>query len=275
MDLLEDFILKYEMKGFELISKRKLKFGLRIFLKKELEGWSAGFEGVYIYYYDGSASLDSIRECLSDYIKFYEAETFGDGDKGFFLCSAIDEKIFNGLKKVKIEDSEIRSSLKPVILSRTNEIKAREQQRSTSNKKKQLFIVHGRDKAPAFELQRLLEKELNLESVLLQDQPNSGKTIIEKFEHHSNVDYAFVILTPDDIGALKGEKPKNRARQNVVFELGAFTAKIGRDKVCILLKGDVELPSDIQGIGYHRFHDSVEEVFLKIKKELVNAKVLA
>jgi len=274
MDLLQDFILKYEMKGFEIISRRKLKFGLRVFLKKDIDGWSSGFEGIYIYYYDGSASLESIRECLKDYSEFYEEEEFGEGDKGFFLCSAIDEKVFNSLKKVKIEDSEIRNSLKPIVLERTGVMEARGPQPIMTNKKKQLFIVHGRDKTPALELQRLLEKELELDSFLLQDQPHGGKTLIEKIEGYSNVDYAFVILTPDDIGALKGEELMDRGRQNVVFEWGLFVAKIGRDRMCVLLKGDIELPSDMHGIGYHRFHESVEEVFLKIKKELANAKIL-
>lgn len=273
MDLLQDFILKYEMKGFETITKKKLKFGLRVFLKKNL-GWFSGFEGVYIYYHDGSASLDSIRECLKDYSEFYQEENFGSGDKGFFLCSAIDEKVFNGLKKVKIEDSEIRNSLKPIVLERTGISAAEELQPRKTNKKKQLFIVHGRDKTPALELQRLLEKELELDSFLLQDQPHGGKTLIEKIEEYSNVDYAFVILTPDDVGALKGEKLKDRSRQNVVLEWGLFAAKIGRDKTCVLLKGDIELPSDMNGIGYLRFHESVEEAFLKIKRELAKAKII-
>jgi len=274
MDLLEEFLLKYEMKGFERISKKKLKFGQRFFLKKGL-GWGRGFEGIYVYYYDGSASLESIREFLKDYSEFYEEEGFGEGDKGFFLCSAINEKVFNGLKKIKIEDGEIRNSIKPIVLERTEQIIAKEPSMKTVNKKKQLFIVHGRDKAPAFELQRLLDKELGLDAILLQDQPHGGKTIVEKLEEFSKVDYAFVILTPDDVGSIKREKPKERARQNVVLEWGLFAAKIGREKMCILLKGDIELPSDMHGIGFHRFNESVEEVFLKIKKELGKAGILS
>ena len=274
MDLLIDFMLKYEMKGFERISKKKLKFGQRFFLKKGL-GWGRGFLGVYIYYYDGHASLESIREFLKDYAEFYEEEEFGEGDKGFFLCSEIDEKVFNGLKKIKFEDSEIRNSIKPIVLGRTEGVATKEPVTKTVNKKKQLFIVHGRDKAPAFELQRLLDKELNLDSILLQDQPHGGRTIIEKLEEYSKVDYAFVILTPDDSGALKGEKSKDRARQNVVLEWGLFAAKIGREKMCVLLKGDVEFPSDMHGIGFHRFNESVEEVFLKIKKELAKSGIIA
>jgi len=136
---------------------------------------------------------------------------------------------------------------------------------------KNIFIVHGRDKAPAFELARLLEREFKLETTLLQEQPHGGRTLIEKLEDYSNIAFAFVIVTPDDVGGLKGEELRERPRQNVVLEWGHFIAKIGRNKTCILLKGDIELPSDMQGVGFHRFYDSVEEVFLKIKRELKNA----
>jgi predicted nucleotide-binding protein len=83
-----------------------------------------------------------------------------------------------------------------------------------------------------------------------------------------------VIVTPDDVGGLKGEEPKERPRQNVVLEWGHFIGKIGRNRICVLLKGDVELPSDMQGVGYYRFNDSVEEVFLKIQAELKDAGLI-
>jgi predicted nucleotide-binding protein len=134
--------------------------------------------------------------------------------------------------------------------------------------------VHGRDRTPALELEKLLEKEFQLEPVLLQDKPHSGRTIPEKIEHYSDVGYAFIIITPDDVGALKGEFLRNRARQNVIFEWGHFIAKLGREKTCILLKGNIELPSDMHGMGYHRFYENVKEVFLDIKEELQDAGLL-
>jgi len=83
----------------------------------------------------------------------------------------------------------------------------------------------------------------------LHEQPNRGQTIIEKFERYSDVGFAVVLLTPDDLGASMEDKDhlKPRARQNVVFELGFFCAKLGRSNVCALYK-DVELPSDISGV---------------------------
>jgi predicted nucleotide-binding protein len=41
-----------------------------------------------------------------------------------------------------------------------------------------------------------------------------------------------------------------RGRQNVIFELGFFFGKLGRERVCVLLAGGVEEPSDIAGLVY-------------------------
>jgi predicted nucleotide-binding protein len=57
-------------------------------------------------------------------------------------------------------------------------------------------------------------------------------------------------MTPDDEGGLAGGTHRPRARQNVVFELGFFIGKLGPAGVAALLKGDVEKPSDFDGIAY-------------------------
>ena len=121
MDVLEKEILKYTKKGLRIIQKRTLKYGLRVFLKKKfgfLEG--GGFLGVYIYYVDGDATTNSLRECLKDYEKFYEAEEFGEGDKGFFLSSgSVDEELFKGLRKDMIRDDDVRNSIKLLKVSKS------------------------------------------------------------------------------------------------------------------------------------------------------------
>jgi predicted nucleotide-binding protein len=79
-------------------------------------------------------------------------------------------------------------------------------------------------------------------------------TIIEKIEHYSNdADFALILYTPCDHGRGVHESkmhPKNRARQNVVFEHGYLMAKLGRENVCALVKGDIETPNDISGVVY-------------------------
>jgi len=88
-----------------------------------------------------------------------------------------------------------------------------------STTSKEIFIVHGRDEAAKESVSRFIER-LGLRAIILHEQSNVGRTIIEKFEHHSNVGFAVVLLTPDDIGAPKDwpEDAKPRARLNVIFE---------------------------------------------------------
>jgi predicted nucleotide-binding protein len=114
-----------------------------------------------------------------------------------------------------------------------------------------VFIVHGRDEAAKEAVARFVA-QLQLDPIILHEQPNAGRTIIEKLEGHLDVDYAIVILTPDDIGGMATEQPplQNRARQNVVLELGLFIGALGRARVCALHKGIIELPSDFDGVVY-------------------------
>jgi predicted nucleotide-binding protein len=128
----------------------------------------------------------------------------------------------------------------------------------TSNKKEALkvdnrsvFVVHGRDNEAKHEVARLLER-LNLKAIVLHEQPSRGKTIVEKIEYYSGVAFAVVILSPDDVGTLATEQPKlnPRARQNVILELGYMVARLGRDRVCALVKQGVEIPSDFDGVVY-------------------------
>jgi predicted nucleotide-binding protein len=116
----------------------------------------------------------------------------------------------------------------------------------------EVFVVHGHDDALRSEVCRLLEK-LGLKPIVLFEQPDKGRTVIEKFEQHANVGYAVVLLTPDDEGGLRGkEQVTPRARQNVIFELGFFYGKLGRKNVCAILKEGLEFPSDINGVIYKR-----------------------
>jgi predicted nucleotide-binding protein len=116
---------------------------------------------------------------------------------------------------------------------------------------RRVFVVHGHDGEAKEATARFLER-LGLEPIILHEQPNGGRTIIEKFEvFSSDVAFAVILLTPDDVGAAAENAPlKPRARQNVILELGYFMGRLGRTRVCALHRGDVELPSDYQGILY-------------------------
>jgi Predicted nucleotide-binding protein containing TIR-like domain len=113
-----------------------------------------------------------------------------------------------------------------------------------------VFIVHGHDEAALHGLARFLEK-LGLKAIVLAEQPNKGRTVIEKFEGSAGeVGFAVVLMTPDDVGGAAGQDQSMRARQNVLFELGYFSGKLGRGRVCLLRKGAVEVPSGLFGVIY-------------------------
>lgn len=148
-----------------------------------------------------------------------------------------------------------------------------EDKRLSPNKK--VFVVHGKDELAKTSLETLLH-EMGLETIVLHRQADEGQTIIEKFEKHSDVGYAFILLTPDEIAYFAHEdslpdderKKEKRARANVIFEFGYFVGKLGRNKVCCVYTGDVSLPSDVSGMIYKKYISSVEEVAYSITKDL-------
>jgi predicted nucleotide-binding protein len=148
--------------------------------------------------------------------------------------------------------------------------------------KKEIFIAHGKDLKPLNELKAMLV-DFGLTPVVLSEQPSGGKTLIEKLEVYSDVGFAFIILTPDDLGGFvemgsKWSRPQRlrkflktaypRPRQNVILEFGFFAGKLGRDRIACLLKKPVEQPSDMQGIVYLSFRESLDEIRVEILKEL-------
>lgn len=126
----------------------------------------------------------------------------------------------------------------------------------TFPKSKEVFLVHGHDDLAKHEMARFI-KDLGFEPIILHEQANSGRTIIEKIEEYSNVGFGVVLYTPCDVGAKSTDTPdfKARARQNVVFEHGFMNGKLGRSNVCAFVKGEIETPSDISGVVYVKMDD--------------------
>lgn len=119
-----------------------------------------------------------------------------------------------------------------------------------------VFVVHGHNRAVREQVARVIERTGGgaLQAVVLDEQPNEGRTLVEKFEHFgSSAGFAVVLLTADDVVSAAGAAPPTpapRARQNVVLELGYFLGTLGRDRVVVLMEPGVEVPSDIAGVVY-------------------------
>lgn len=133
---------------------------------------------------------------------------------------------------------------------------------------RRVFVVHGHDDAAKLAVSAFL-RDLDLEPIVLSEQPGAGRTLIEKFERESNVEFAVVLLTPDDLGHARDEPEaaRPRARQNVILELGYFVGQLTRARVCALHKGSVELPSDYHGVEYIPMDES-DGWKLRLAKEI-------
>jgi len=138
-----------------------------------------------------------------------------------------------------------------------------------------VFIVHGHDNGAKELVARFVER-LGFRPIVLHEQASSGRTIIEKFESHSDVAFTVVVLTPDDVGAAKRDLAggalertlRDRARQNVILELGYFIGALGRSNVCALMKGAIEMPSDVLGVLTIQLEDADEGWKLLLAKEM-------
>lgn len=141
-----------------------------------------------------------------------------------------------------------------------------------------IFIVHGHDDLLKLELKNYLQNTLRLGvPIILHERPDAGRSIIEKFEAEAgDVDFVFVLLTPDDsVGHTSApNQGKRRARQNVVFELGYFFGALGRrsGRVLLLYKGPLELPTDISGLIYIDVSGGIEAAGERIRREIYSIR---
>ena len=138
---------------------------------------------------------------------------------------------------------------------------------------KQIFVVHGHDNEMKQAVARTLEK-LDLEPIILHEQADQGKTIIEKFLANADKSsFAVVLLSPDDMAypsSESAEEARPRARQNVILEMGFFIGKLGRDRVVMLYRedDDFEFPSDISGVIYKPYDGDSGNWRAELVKEL-------
>ena len=176
--------------------------------------------------------------------------------RGLEEATAILESMFSEVDEYWEEDDK---ETEPPVASATSE------QANTN----QIFIIHGRDYGTRDTVARFLES-LGLEPVILQEQPDEGQTIIEKFEQYARVNFAVALFTSDDVGGLPDDGLQPRVRQNVVFELGYFIGKLGRNRVRVLVKGAPEIPSDYSGVLYIPL-DEAEGWKLALGRELRGA----
>lgn len=184
-------------------------------------------------------------------------------------------------KQIQRQITQMQSDINKVALI---ECSAAEQKQSNTGAAKEkplsndIFIVHGHSEEMKQTVARVVTK-LGLNPIILHEQANEGRTIIDKFEFNAeNIQFAIILLSGDDLAAsvkdLEGVKDGNvrerlekRARQNVVFEMGYFAGRLGRNKLFYLLQDGVSKPGDLDGLVYTPY-DAVGAWRFGLVKEL-------
>lgn len=265
-----------EIRKFEAQFKELCYPSNRKFLEKEFPKW-------YSFHKESELIIKSI---------FGENSQRWSEWKDIVIPEDPDIENTEGFYSYQRSQNIVKTKMKKQLELMIKEIELNEQEKNkklkNNEKRKKIFIVHGTDHAPVEELKKILEG-LDLQPVILEELPCGSITIIEKLEMYSDVDFAFVILTPDDkgghyVGIRKGsfgkgeidtiEKIKFRAHQNTILEFGYFIGRLTRKNVCCLQKKSVELPSDMNGIVYIQFENSLKKVEQRIIDNLVKAEII-
>lgn len=227
---------------------------------EKLEQYLKGADGL-----DHKNSKLQFRHWYDDVVSFLK-EYFTDNAVADYFANEANLKpsvvYFSGMSEAdKIASYDLARARKAIryILRQMNEAPSAD--RVPANKRdkfsEKVFIVHGHDETKLLEVKTLVERQ-GLKAVVLRDEPNGGATVIEKFEKNADVGFAVVIMTADDVGSSKAspEELRNRARQNVILELGYFAGHLGRERVCALLEDEMDVPSDILGVVYTKLDEA-------------------
>jgi len=190
-------------------------------------------------------------------IKFYPATLFGSETRRTEMKK---NRLVNGLNEASALLTEFISEIPVLDTQNTDSGKTK-----LDNKK--VFLVHGHDEKMLLKVKDFVGS-LDLNPIILHEKADEGDTVIEKFERHSDVGFAVILLSPDDIGYTvnKEDEKRPRARQNVILEMGYYLAKLTRKGVRALYVEGVEIPSDYNGVLFIKFEG--EDWKLKLAREM-------
>lgn len=222
------------------------------------EKWNAWVEEAYNADWTLPSDFeDSKALAFSLYRLVADSDRYGsDVAWSLFSTNALNDSIreFNGLFL-----DYLRQALQDVVAANP-EIEDSEVKKRSG---KTVFIIHGHDVGLKSEVQLLLNRA-GVNNVVLHEVPDKGRTVIDKLiEEGDDALYAVALLTPDDVL----EDGARRARQNVILEVGYFMGLLGKSRVRMVLKGEVEMPTDWSGILYEKY-DAQGAWKVKLAKEL-------
>lgn len=230
---------------------------------EDFEGWRTATEvALRTVMGDDSPLLVEFRK-----VRYTPSMTYSGMDTSGYRPAGV-KKVIAILEAAKSELA-LREELAEVVLPEESAA-----EKAVAVEHGRVFIVHGHDEARKHELFRVLNDVTGAKPIILHEQPSGGRSIIEKLESYAAAaGFAVALLTADDLGRAKdGGTDAPRARQNVVFEAGYFSGRLGRNRVVLLHEANVELPSDLHGVVYIPL-DAAGAWKMKLTNELSSAGI--
>lgn len=221
-----------------------------------------------------SRAVSYLRQNVSE----IEGENLAEKRKGSFIMGAHLENLSDEVDMYRAFmmslAEEIKKHPEEIILKKEVKSSDPAEEKSEKPKTKTVFIIHGHDEINLLRLKELLREKWHLEPLVLKNEPDTGRTLIEKFEQEAQrASFAIALLSPDD-KVQDGQDDYFQARPNVIFELGFFYGRLGRRKVCILSKKGTKIHTDLDGIMRKDFAESVEEKTDELEIELKKASMI-
>ncbi len=133
-------------------------------------------------------------------------------------------------------------------------------QNQTANQvKRRVFVISGADKEMKQAVSKALTK-LGLVPIVSCEDTGHSRKIIEQYKDYDDVNFAVVLLSPDDYAYAKTDEPTKRRlrpKQETVFELGFTLGKLSKDKVLVLFREatDIEMPNSFASLNVTAFDD--------------------
>ena len=139
---------------------------------------------------DCSETHDAYR--WQERVRTYLNEALGEDEGNRFLALAQGNNVFDDVARQAGFLDALAQNLETSNRDATLDSSGARGLATSSNLR--VFVVHGHDAGTKDSVCRFLER-IGLSAVVLHEQPNEGLTIVEKFEKHSDVAFAVVLLT--------------------------------------------------------------------------------
>lgn len=251
-------------------------------LIKTLQKYKVTLEKILARFEHDSDSINSnddpiYRQIVIEIIDLFN-DAIGKNQYSSMIADHFDEGLKNFFRSPSYKSVENIIGILGAAITRFQrqpELLERRKTEEALRQKQNVFIIHGSDEAKWRELKDIFQSIFRLNPIILKEQADIGKTIIEKFEHYANTcSYAVAIFTPDDEVLDKNGERYLQSRPNVIYELGWFCGRLGRKNVMLLLKEGTSIFSDFGGIVQKRFSKNVSEKTSEIRTDLIECGIL-